>query len=267
MATSFDLHASADYGYDPTIDEPVELQAPAAVATLPPAAQVDATYLPPVGRQTTPSCTAWASTYGLATFTAAHRGSYSPASATQQASPAYIYIQVLEQNGSSSTCTGSAMSPYFTLLDAGGTATLAAAPEEPCPLLWKDYGGGQSLPLDAAFDVGTVRAVASTDLRSIKTILLLGGALAYGTHLYQDFPGYDGSPVPYVGDGKILMNSRTGKPAGHCMLIIGYDDGVGDGALLIQNSWGTGWGANGQVWMAYDTFTALAQGKVFYVVG
>jgi hypothetical protein len=263
MATLQDLHETADYGYDPTVEETVEFRAPETRPELPPAAMVDATYLPPVGQQTTPSCTAWGTTYGLATFTAARAGNYSPQSTTQQASPAYIYVQVLQQQGLSNTCTGTMLSSYFSILDQGGTATMAQAPEEPCSILWQDYGG-QTLPPDPAFDVGRVAAVQATDLAGIKTVLLLGGALAYGTRLYTDFPPYRGTPAVYEGNGQILLNKKTGKPAGHCMLIVGYDDAKG--AFRIQNSWGTGWGDQGSVWMAYGTFTALAQGTVCYVV-
>jgi len=59
------------------------------------------------------------------------------------------------------------------------------------------------------------------------------------------------------------------------MLIIGYDDTKQ--ALLIQNSEGSNWGSTiggeppnaegtdaGYIWMAYSTFTALAQGRAFY---
>jgi hypothetical protein len=262
MATDSDIYANAHFGYDPTVQETIEFQAPGERPALPAAAQVDSTYLPPVGKQTSPSCAAWASTYGLATFTAARAGNYSPQSPTQQASPAYIYIQVMKEDGESQSCTGSRMTSYISILDNGGTATMQQAPEEPCSTLWQEYGS-QTLSADAAFNVGTVSAVKSTDLASIKTIIVLGGALAYGTRLYTDFPKYDGTPAVYVGNGQILMNKTTGKPAGHCMLIIGYDDAKG--ALLIQNSWGTGWGDKGLVWMAYDTFTALAQGTVLYV--
>ncbi len=66
----------------------------------------------------------------------------------------------------------------------------------------------------------------------------------------------------------LLYNKRTGKPAGHCMVIIGYDDSIG--AVLIQNSFGTGWGgtvngSGGYVWMAYDTFEKTAQGTALYI--
>jgi len=76
------------------------------------------------------------------------------------------------------------------------------------------------------------------------------------------------------------------KPAGHVMLIIGYDDDMrssaGKGAILLQNSWGPGWGISwerafgdsyqkpthrgrGFVWITYEAFLALAQGTVFAV--
>jgi hypothetical protein len=76
------------------------------------------------------------------------------------------------------------------------------------------------------------------------------------------------------------------KPAGHVMLIIGYDDDMrsstGKGAILLQNSWGPGWGISwerafgdsykkpthrgrGFVWITYEAFLALAQGTVFTV--
>lgn len=262
MATDPDIYENADFGYDPTIEETVELHAPEERPALPVSAQVDFTYLPPVGKQTTPSCAAWASTYGLATFTAARAGNYSPRSPAQQASPAYIYIQVMQEDEQSQSCVGSRLMSYVSILDQGGTATMEQAPEEPCSSMWQSYGG-QTITPDAAFDLGTVSAVKSTDLDSIKTIIVQGGALAYGTRLYTDFPSYDGSPPVYVGNGQILKNKKTGKPAGHCMLIIGYDDTAG--ALLIQNSWGPTWGLDGRVWMAYDTFTALAQGTVLYV--
>src|SRR5215213_3760984 len=178
MTTTPDIYENAHFGYDPTVPETVEFLAPDERPALPSSAQVDDSYLPPVQRQTTPSCAAWASTYGLATFTAARAGNYSPQSPAQQASPAYIYIQVMKEDGQQQTCTGSSMTSYVAILDKGGTATMQQAPEEPCSTLWQDYGT-QTLAPDAAFNVGTVSAVKSTDLDSIKTILLLGGALAF----------------------------------------------------------------------------------------
>ena len=84
----------------------------------------------------------------------------------------------------------------------------------------------------------------------MRAIIASGQPLAYCTHLYTDFPSYKGDPPTYVGNGQWLCNKRTHKKAGHCMMIIGYDDdrvyppvpdnSVGlKGAVLIQNSFGT----------------------------
>jgi C1A family cysteine protease len=65
----------------------------------------------------------------------------------------------------------------------------------------------------------------------------------------------------YVGGGDLIMKS-SGKPDGHVMLIIGYDDTYGDnkGAVRLQNSWGD----KGRAWVAYDTLEKLVEGTGFY---
>ncbi len=78
--------------------------------------------------------------------------------------------------------------------------------------------------------------------------------------VFSDFSSYPGGT--YWGNGDILMSKKTGKPAGHCMLIIGYDDTMQ--ALLIQNSEGTVWGIGGRIWMAYSTFQFLLQGQAIF---
>jgi hypothetical protein len=42
------------------------------------------------------------------------------------------------------------------------------------------------------------------------------------------------------------------KDGAHAMVIIGYDDYVGGGAFLVQNSWGSAWGAQGYFWLKYS---------------
>lgn len=263
-------NSTPDYGYDPTVAEDIEFMAPEALAVLPPTATVNRQFLPPVGEQGTAqnpgspgSCAAWASTYGLATFTGAKAGNYAPTTAAQQASPASIYIQVLQAKAvSPNTCSGSQFSYYFKILAQGGTANLENAPYFPdCATLWTDYANNNNLPADSAFTISNIAAVKTDDLDSIKQIIVSGRALVYGTGLYTDWRTYTGNPVPYVGN-KIIAKGPNG-PVGHCMLIIGYDDI--QQAVLIQNSQGTAWGSGGYVWMAYATFQALAQGQAFYV--
>ena len=56
---------------------------------------------------------------------------------------------------------------------------------------------------------------------------------------------------------------------GHAMVIIGYDDNRpypgGNGAFLIQNSWGKSWGDNGRCWVSYPTFGTFAYGAYYAV--
>lgn len=263
------IQDDAGFGYDPSLPEAFEVTRPRFVDQLLPAAAVDPAFLPPVGQQGTAaspgypgSCCAWASTYGLATFTAARAGRVSPASPSGQASPAYIYIQVLQEMGDSSdSCTGSKFESYFNILK-NGTASMATAPYyAQCQTLWQDYAG-KTIASNADFAIAQVKGVSTSDLDSVKQVLASGRALAYGTKLYTDWGSYRGDPSPYVGNGTILKG-KNGKPAGHCMLIIGYDDTIG--GLHIQNSQGTDWGSSGYVWMAYATFQALAQGTALYV--
>jgi len=44
---------------------------------------------------------------------------------------------------------------------------------------------------------------------------------------------------------------------GHAMCVVGYDDDKYGGAFEIQNSWGTGWGNDGYIWIRYADFAAF----------
>ncbi|WP_438853619.1 C1 family peptidase [Agromyces sp. M3QZ16-3] len=269
MAT---IHDTMDYGYDPTVPEPGPVSVPPSVGPPPPSALVNADFLPPVGRQDTPSCFVWSSTYGLTTFAAARAGLITdPRSSAQQASPYYTYVKVLGQSSTPvDTCTGGQIIGCLEFLEGnGGTPSMQAAPEpapgsSACAAVWTAYGTAQLSP-DANFQPtawSKVSVLGETGLNNIRTIVSQGYALAYGTRLYTDFAKYDGTPNPYVGNGIIAMKPND-QPVGHCMLIIGYDDTTQ--AVLIQNSFGSDWGSNGYVWMAYQTFQALAQGAAVYI--
>lgn len=275
--------APEDRGYDPASQESAELVESFDGTTPPARATVLRKYLPPVGRQGTSenpgspgSCAAWASTYGLATFTAAKAGDYSPTGPAQWASPAAIYVHVLKEDRfASNVCHGTQMTSYFTILSKGGTSTLETAPYTPsCNALWEDYGGASPV-LDPRFTIPAFRAIATTNLTALKQVIASNRVLTFGTGLFTDWTSYDGTTVPYVGNG-IIAKEKDGSRVGHCMMIIGYDDDLQ--AVLIQNSEGSDWGGTftgappnagrtdaGYVWMAYCTFTALAQGRAFFV--
>jgi C1A family cysteine protease len=67
------------------------------------------------------------------------------------------------------------------------------------------------------------------------------------------------SSIPADGDGKgeiPFPGSGDSVEGGHAMVAVGYDDtkkvGKDTGALLIRNSWGTGWGDKGYGWLPYS---------------
>jgi hypothetical protein len=261
------IYETFDYGYDPSIAEPVTPVAPPRPATLPASAFVNSDWLPPVGHQTMPNCFVWSSTYGAVTFWAAQANQTPPSPPSLQANPDYTYIKVQESTGvSNGTCEPGSISKTLTWVEnnKGTPSVHAAANLDGCQANWKAYGS-TTIASDTTFAItgfNVTTVIGADGLSNMQSVIALGVPLAYCTYLYTDFPGYDGTPSPYVGNGQWLINKNTGKYVGHCMLIIGYDNDYASsaGAVLIQNSFGTGWGEEGFVWMAYDTFQAMAQG-------
>lgn len=93
-------------------------------------------------------------------------------------------------------------------------------------------------------------------LVSVKKYLAAGIPSMFG---FFGFPSFDNSDAP----GHIPFPC-PGESAqwGHAIVAVGYDENkkikntlcnkVTKGALLIRNSWGTGWGASGYGWLPYD---------------
>jgi hypothetical protein len=265
-----------DYGYDASIPEAVPMERPRRLETVPSKASVRAEWLPPVGAQHMPNCFVWASVYGLATFYAARKSNTPPTTRDLQAGPDYAYIRY--QNSikmARNTCQGGQVSKVLDWLKAnGGTPSLAAVPnfgkqgsQSPCDVNWTKYGS-QPIPPDPKFLVPEWKATTITGkggLENMRTVIARGNPIAFGVNLYTDFPHYRGERSPYVGSGKFMEN--RGKKVGHVMLIVAYDNNFkdGTGAVKVQNSFGTGWGDKGFVWMSYRTFEAMSQGQGFFV--
>lgn len=273
--TDTDIHETFDYGYDPSIAEDVPLVAPPRPSAAPPSqANVYPDWLPPVGQQTTPSCYVWSSAYGCATFAAAQLNSLDPTQAANQASPIYTYIKIQEiQDTLQGVCVGGRIAWSFDFLKSnGGTASMQDAPSlQGCASAWSTWGGPKTAPVSWLFQTlawSGMTLQGDAGLANLRAVISTGTPIVYGTYLYTDFPTYAGTPSPYVGSGKWLYNKKTGKKAGHCMMIIGYDDTMG--AVLIQNSFGSAWGGQwngngGYIWMSYATFQATLQGGGAYI--
>jgi len=96
-------------------------------------------------------------------------------------------------------------------------------------------------------------------LKKIKTHLAAQLPLMFGFTVY--------SSIESSGDGRIPIPFEQEKIlGGHAVAAVGYDDNleienkfytgehppITQGALLIRNSWGTGWGEQGYGWLPYE---------------
>jgi C1A family cysteine protease len=125
---------------------------------------------------------------------------------------------------------------------------IAKFDEEPGAFLYALGNNYQAVKYYRLDPAGTTRAQR---LEMIKTNLAAGLPSMFGFTVY--------SSIPASGDGKgEIPYPKTGEKVlgGHAILAVGYDDakkiGTSKGALLIRNSWGTGWGAAGYGWLPYD---------------
>ncbi len=102
------------------------------------------------------------------------------------------------------------------------------------------------------------RDVSTDDLlKRIKLFLSAGLPSMFGFTVYRSIDqGYISGKIPYPSENDI-------EDGGHAVIAVGYDDAMKiknnnpgsketTGAILIRNSWGTGWGENGYGWMPYD---------------
>ena len=87
-------------------------------------------------------------------------------------------------------------------------------------------------------------------LTGVKRNLAAGLPSMFGFTVYSSMPGIgEGSgDVPFPAPGDAVKG-------GHAVVAVGYDDarriGEEEGALLIRNSWGVGWGEKGYGWLPY----------------
>jgi len=126
---------------------------------------------------------------------------------------------------------------------------------EPC----MPYEADDEVPCDDAFCQKYAAVSEWADIPNsidaIKTALGVGPVTTSFT-VYSDF--YDYGSGCYENPGTDGTN--------HCMLICGWDDDAcgGEGAWLVKNSWGDGWGDDGFVWLKYGTCNVGANARLLY---
>ncbi len=106
---------------------------------------------------------------------------------------------------------------------------------------------------------------SATDNDTIKQALMNYGAVA--TYYFQDSANYNASTYGYYYSGTSSSN--------HAITIVGWDDNFpassfpitppGNGAFIIKNSWGTGWGYSGYFYISYYDTTLGMDGNYVFV--
>ncbi|MBN1994507.1 MAG: cysteine protease [Anaerolineae bacterium] len=118
------------------------------------------------------------------------------------------------------------------------------------------YALAQNYQTVQYFRLDTPGVTEEVLLERIKTFLAGGLPLMFGFRVYNSIWQIEDGKIPYP----IPLDNVVG---GHAVLAVGYDDkikiknpGSGgletEGALLIRNSWGEGWGDKGYGWLPYQ---------------
>jgi C1A family cysteine protease len=121
---------------------------------------------------------------------------------------------------------------------------------EPSPFC---YAFGQNFRAIKYFRLDPLATPATQVLSSIKSFVAAGFPSMFGFPVYSEYDNtLPGGLVAFPAQGSHYRG-------GHANVIAGYDDnkmiGADKGALLIRNSWGTGWGDGGWGWLSYRYVT------------
>lgn len=207
-------------------------------------------WLPAVGRQTMNDSVAWAFGYAGRTYLEAIDQGWQPNQPDRIFSPTFLYNQIVQGEDG-----GSLLPDAVALMQEKGAATLGTAPYLPL-----DY---QTQPSAEALEEASHFRILDYDLvenvEAIKKALAEGGivlvcARVNPEFMYGTFDLYDKE----VHDRGSVAR-RPDQPHGyHAMAIVGYNDDRL--ALLFMNSWGTEWGEDGFLWVAYDLLDTFNYG-------
>lgn len=222
---------------------------------------------PPIGSQSVNNCVGWAMGYYQQTHNLALTLGYAANSTDQstKCSPKFIYNMI---NGGADN--GAYFSDAFTMLQKHGCINKANLPEnadytswDTNPDHWQAGIPGRMNPVQYIYNVDT-----QTGLDQMKQILTNGYVLTFGTYInswvYSTIKSGGGA-------GQKVLTYMNGTNGGHAMTIVGYDDSswvdlnsnnvvdAGElGAFKVANSWGTGWGNAGYIWIAYDALKSVS---------
>ncbi len=203
------------------------------------------------------SCVGWGNAYCARTLLEAERTGQDPDQIVF--SPSFLYNQIGVQG-----CQGALIEDAMQVMTKVGSFPLAQFPynDQDCstePSQSQKQAASQFRMY--GYNRLTNGDTQEPDLLAIKQNLAQGAPVVVGMMVggsfMQDMVGRE-MWIPASSDYDMMGFG------GHCMCIVGYDDykfgtGTGNGAFLIQNSWGPEWGKNGRAWVRYKDFAYFAK--------
>lgn len=207
-------------------------------------------FFPPIGSQGKyGTCVAWATGYNLKTALNAIEHKWTKEqldSAAYQTSPKDLWFSIpIEGRGEpGDCCNGTNFYHAFAALQKGVTTM----DKVPYTQLGNCQGQciGDSTNKIASFEGDEFPQLPTC--KQIKAYLRDTVPLVFAAYLGQLFHDTHDETVLR---GDININ----KEEGHAMVLSGYDDEKH--AFRVRNSWGTGWGDQGSIWVDYDFFLSV----------
>lgn len=217
---------------------------------------------PPIGNQGSQgSCVAWATSYYYKSWVEKQEHtSWSFTNTQYRFSPSFVYNQI---NGGSDN--GSSFPDAFSLLQNKGDIDIAEFPYNSSN--WTTQPSAAQLEAAKPYSIpntwysfwnqysnGPFASPNSID--NAKAWIAAGKPLVMGLPIYNDFPGFGGTPNKAYYD----YNGSSTMSGGHGVCIVGYDDNINPGGadadhrggFKMVNSWGASWNGNGYIWLSYD---------------
>ncbi|MFR0879868.1 MAG: dockerin type I domain-containing protein [Oscillospiraceae bacterium] len=246
--------------------------------TLPSSVDLSASeYFPEIGDQGgIGSCLSWASTYYQFTYEA-HKLNNIVTTNSNAYSPAWTYNFTTNGN----TSSGSYYTDVYSLLANQGATTIDNMP-------YNKNNYNTSWPTDTnvmmealktrVSSTGKIELPASgtcytsnkdSDLSAAKALLSSGKILMVRVRSSSGLNNWSFKNA-YGSTDKVAYRA-TKSNGGHALTVVGYNDNIccdvngngkieasEKGAFKIANSWGTGWGNSGYIWVLYDALNGVS---------
>jgi hypothetical protein len=224
-------------------------------------------YCPTPGDQTSyMTCAAWSSAYHFRTIIEAkQRGLTDRAEIDKLVySPTWVY-EILKQEGDDTCGEGLATARSLIVFKQLGVPSYKSLP-------FACMSGDQKTrfskldPLMPEAEKAKIRDLQilflakegvnpDEKIKAIKKVLAEGYPVLVSHTLYDSF--HSAKDVWRTQPGEATASDRHGS---HAMVIVGYDDNKYGGAFRYLNSWGSGWGDDGFIWVPYTTTGDLCYG-------